>query len=133
MGKHISNSLYLCYHVMSSDEDLPVVMDIYVGFNGEDELTVSADFHDYEEPGNNCSTAVVVNSDDAREMARRNKVEYAALPRFVAECMWQWRTIINPSFSQVRACFKEITDCLLDEGCRTRIIRTYDRRGRCCW
>lgn len=41
MGKHISDSLYSpCCHIMSSDEDQPIVMDIYVGFNIFGQLVV---------------------------------------------------------------------------------------------
>ena len=35
--------------------------------------------------------------------------------------MAEWRELVNPDFRQVRACFKEITECLLDEGCRLKI------------
>ena len=58
MGKHISDSLYSpCCHIMSSDEDQPIVMDIYVGFNISGQLVVCVDLHDYDEPEYNCSTA----------------------------------------------------------------------------
>lgn len=132
MGKHFSDDLYECRHVMSSDEDLPIVMDIYVGFSQWDELTVSVELSDYEEPWRNCSTAAVVNVDDAHRMAARHGIDYERLPQFIAECMADWRKLINPRFGKVKDCFKEITECLLDEGCRFRIERTCGRGGRIC-
>lgn len=132
MGKHISDRLYFCDHIISSDEDQPIIMDIYVGLTDRDELVISVDYSDYEEPFYNCSTAALVNSDDAHVMAKRHKISYEELPMFISDCMEEWRTIINPSLSNVRDCFKEITECLLDEGCRFRIERTYGVNNYIC-
>ncbi len=132
MGKHISDSLYSpCCHIMSSNEDQPIVMDIYVGFNISAQLAVCVDLHDYDEPEYNCSTAAV-NLDDSHLMARHHRVKHSRLPIFIAECMEEWCEVINPNFNQVRDCFKEITECLLDEGCRFKIVRTYGRGGHMC-
>jgi hypothetical protein len=117
---------------MSSDEDQPIVMDIYVGFNMSSQLVVCVDLHDYDEPEYNCSTAAVVNFDDSHKMARHHCVKHSRLPIFIAECMEEWGYIINPTFTQVRDCFKEITECLLDEGCRFRIKRTYGKGDHMC-
>lgn len=132
MGKHISDRMHSLCHVMSSDEDQPIVMDIYVGFIVLDQLVVSVDLYDYDEPWYNCSTAAIVNIDDARRMAKRHKDRYDNLPKFIAECMSEWREVINPNFEQVKDCFKEITECLLDEDCRLRIERTYGVGGHTC-
>lgn len=133
MGKHISDSLYPpCRHIMSSDEDQPNVMDIYVGFNMYHQLVVCVDLHDYDEPEYNCSTAAVVNLEDSHAMARHHGVKHSRLPIFIAECMEEWGEVINPDFNQVRDCFKEITECLLDEGCRFRIIRTCGKGNYIC-
>lgn len=134
MGKHISDSLYtICCHIMSSDEDQPIVMDVYTGFNISGQLVVCADLHDYDEPEYNCSTAAVVNIEDSQAMARYYNVKHSKLPVFIAECMEEWGELINPDFNQVRDCFKEITECLLDEGCRFRIDRTYGKGGSVCF
>ncbi|WP_290393663.1 hypothetical protein [uncultured Duncaniella sp.] len=133
MGKHFSDSLYSpCCHIMSSDEDQPIVMDIYVGFNISSQLVVCVDLHDYDEPEYNCSTAAVVHLDDSHKMAHLHRVKHSRLPIFIAECMEEWAYIINPTFTQVRDCFKEITECLLDEGCRFRIKRTYGKGNHMC-
>lgn len=117
---------------MSSDEDQPIVMDIYVGFNISGQLVVCVNLHDYDEPEYNCSTAAVVNLEDSHKMARHHRVKHSRLPIFIAECMEEWGEVINPNFNQVRDCFKEITECLLDEGCRFKIARTYGRGGHMC-
>lgn len=134
MGKHISDRFHSCYTIISSDEDQPSSTDIYVGFTMRGELAISIDLTDYEEPWFNASTAAIVNIDDARRMAKRHNIKYEDLPLFICECMEEdWGGIINPTGREVKACFKEITECLLDERCRFKIIRTYGKRGhRCC-
>lgn len=133
MGNHISDSLYPpCCHILSSDEDQPIVMDLYAGFDASGRLVVCVDSSDYDEPEYDCSTAAVVNLDDSRAMARRHRIRHSRLPAFIAECMEEWGEIINPTLSQVRDCFKEITECLLDEGCRFKILRTYGKSGHTC-
>lgn len=118
---------------MSSDDDQPIVMDMYVGFDISQQLIVSVDLHDYDEPEYNCSTAAVVNRWDARAMARRNRLKPSRLPLFIAERMAEWGQVINPTFAQVRDCFKEITDLLLDQGCRLKIIRTHGKSAHTCF
>lgn len=134
MGKHISESLCSpSYLIMSSDDDQPAVMDLYVGFDFRNRLVVCADYSNYDQPSFNCSTAAVVDIDDAHEMARRNGVRYRQLPFFIADCMERWGRIVNAGFGHVEACFKEITECLLDEGCRFRIERTCGSHGFFCF
>lgn len=133
MGKHISDSLYLpCCQIINSDDDQPIIMEIIVGFNQSGQLVICADLYDYEEPEYNCSTAAVVNLEDSGKMARHHRVMHNQLPNFIGECMEEWGEIINPTLSQVRDCFKEITECLLDEGCRFKIIRTYGKDDHMC-
>ncbi len=132
MGKHFADKMHAICVVLSSDEDQPIVMSIMTGFTDRDELAVTIDSSCYEDKGFNCSTAVIVNTADARKMARRHKVKYAELPVFISECMAEWREIVNPDFKQVRACFREITDCLLDEGCRFRLVRTTGNEDLMC-
>lgn len=133
MGKHISDSLYLpCCQIMNSDDDQPIIMEIIAGFNLSGQLVICVDLYDYEEPEYNCSTAVVVNLEDSRKMARHHRVKHNQLPKFIGECMEEWGEIINPTFTQVRDCFKEITECLLNEGCRFKIKRTYGKDNHMC-
>lgn len=115
-------SLDPCCLVMSSDEDQPIVMDLYAGFDARQSLTILLETNDYENSRFECETAVIVNTDDAEAMARRHGVKTDDLPAFIAECMLEWRDIINPDFRQLRDCLKEITECLLDEGCRFKIV-----------
>lgn len=134
MGKHISDSLYLpCCHILNSDDDQPIIMEIIVGFNLTGQLVVCVDLLDYEEPEYNCSTAAVVNLEDSQKMARHHRVKHHHLPKFIGECMEDWDAIINPTFTDVRNCFKEITECLIDEGCRFKIERTYGKGNHMCY
>lgn len=132
MSKIKSDSLHHYALVMESDEDQPIVMQIYVGFDERDNLVVSIDNLDSEDRRYNCSTWASVSKGGAQRLARRHGVELYALPEFIADCMAEWRTIVNADFNQVRDCFKEITECLLDEGCRFRLGRTTGPRDFIC-
>ncbi len=46
--------------------------------------------------------------------------------------MAEWREIRDPWRDDVQACFKEVTECLLAEGCHFRIRRTTGPRGYIC-
>lgn len=125
MGKHISDSLHEpCCHIVNSDDDQPMIMEIVAGFDRSGQLVVCVDYTDYEEPECNCSTAAIVDLEDSRKMAGRHHVKHDELPEFIRDSMEDWRDIVNPTFTQVKDCFKEITECLLDEGCRFTIERT---------
>lgn len=67
-----------------------------------------------------------------KNMALRNKIKYNDLLRFITRHMDDWGEIINASPRQVRECFKEITEFLLDEGCRFKIERTYGKHDWMC-
>jgi len=130
--KFMSETLAVMCHIMSSDEDQPIVQDLGVGFDADKNLLVIIDNVDYEDPHYNCSTAAVVSRPEALRLARRLKVQLHQLPFFIGDCMAEWETVPNPTFSQVQDCFKEITECLLDEGCKFRIRRTRGRHGYVC-
>lgn len=133
MGTHISHSLHGTDYIICSDEDACVIMEIFAGFNSRQELTISLDYIDRDYPENNCSTAVVVNIEDAFKMARKNNVKYSKLPSFIFECMSEWREIINPTIKQIKDCFTEIMDALIEENCRFRLIRTYGSNNFQCY
>ena len=65
-------------------------------------------------------------------MARRHIIDFAELPRFIADCMARWRRSPNMGRGQVLRCFKEITENLLDERCRFRIVRTTGLKDSIC-
>ena len=118
--------------VASSKHSEPQVLRISVGFNTTNELTVSIDsYHRFAAPYN-CSTAAVVNPEDALAMARRHRIDFAELPRFISDCMASWRRSPNMGRGQVLRCFKEITENLLDERCRFRIVRTTGLKDSIC-
>ena len=47
--------------------------------------------------------------------------------------MSDWDEIVNPTIRQVYECFKEVTECILDEGCRFKIKRRYGLHGYMCF
>lgn len=114
-------------HIMCSDEDRTAVEDLIVYINTRKELVVRLDHTDYENARRNRSTLAVVPDDDTSRLAERLDVTLSELPDCIGECMDRWTHIVNPGFRHVRNCFKEITECLLDEACRFR-IHTHSRR-----
>lgn len=111
-------------HIISSDEDQDVVIDIYAGFTKQDDLIISCERSNYNDPRDNLTTAAIVKKHDARLIAKNHHIPYRDIPQLVHDAMNLYREIINPTPQQIIDCFKEITECLLDEGCRFRIIRT---------
>ena len=132
MGKHISESLFSTYLVMSSDDDAPIVRDVVVGFNRDKQITVCIDHCDYEQKEYNCSTGFVVNREDGFKLARKLKVRYSELPYYIAVFMKEWREIINPTLYQAKECFCEIYDNFLAEDCRLKMIYSYGKGGYQC-
>lgn len=118
--------------IMGSDDDQPIVKEIYAGLDSSENLVISIDNVDYKDHRYDCSTWVTVHDEDAEKLMVRYGVERTELPSFIAESMLDWRRIVNPNFKQVKDCFKEITECLLDERCRFKIERTNGPRDYIC-
>lgn len=132
--KHISEKNVTEWSVMCSDEDQPVYNEVLVGINKKLHLIVSIEHINYDDPRNNCSTWAELSTYETLRLARRLKVKPLNLPDFISECMAEdWAYIVNPSLQDTRECFKEITECLLDEGCHFRIKRIADDMNGVCY
>lgn len=136
-SKHLSDGLLATKHIISSDEDQSAVEDLTVGLSTELELYVVIDHSDYGDRRYNCSTAAVVDCDNTSRLAKRHNVAIHELPEFISNYIYEW--IDNNDIdeytggrSDVSACFKEITECLLDERCKFHIRRTYGKDGYSC-
>ncbi len=123
-NRYFDGTIAVGRHIMCSDLDQPAVMDLNVGFTYYGKLAITIDYDDCNHGDAMFSLSAIVDTDTARAMARRNGVKFNDLPDFIADCMSDWGEVVNPDFRCVTACFKEITECLLDEGCRFRIART---------
>lgn len=117
-----SDDLIRCVCVFNSHEDFSIYEAIYAGFDAEFNLIVVSEYSDSDEPQYNRASYAIVNKHEARKLARRLRVEPLALPGAIADAMSAWEDIVCPLPSDVRDCFKDITECLLDEGCRLRIV-----------
>lgn len=118
----------LCY-IFNSHDDFPVVEELYAGFDENFNLIILCEHTDYDEPLYNCSTCAVVSKEDAYRLAKKLKVSVQDLPKEIAESMSDWNDIVCPLPKDVRACFKEITDCLLEDGCHFIINRNPSQNG----
>lgn len=125
-------NLWKCYHIMSSDEDQPVVEDLYVGFDTYMHLVVTIEHIDYEKPEYSCSISAIVNKEDAFNLSKKLKVPMIHLLDVISESMEEYTEIVNADFGQVQECFKEITDCFISEKCLYRIVRKYGKHGFIC-
>lgn len=130
--KRKANEFVISYCVMSSDEDQIVVEDLIVGINANAELIVRVEHNDYEDARYNCSTQAVVSEDNARKLSRRLNVPLIKLPRFISDFMCDWGEMVNAGCVDVQACFSDILERLLDEGCKFRIKRQPGFCGHIC-
>lgn len=133
MDKLKSYSLYHTAWIMGSDVDQPIIMEIYAGFDACDNLIICLDHIDYEDRRYDCSTWICVGKNDAETLAEKLDTDYLSLPYFIGVSMEDWGRIVNADFNEVKACFQEIYECLLDEGCRLRIERSYGKHGYMCY
>lgn len=127
MGNHFTEEIHGPYFIMCSDEDQPKVMDLYAGYNSRKQLVIACDFSDYDDEGHNCATAAIVDKEDAEALAKRLDVSFEELPKLISDNMEEWREIINPDCDQVVNCFTEITEMLVEDGCRYKIVRKYGK------
>lgn len=66
----------------------------------------------------------VADKDEALRLARHLGVSLRELPAEIGRSMENWYDIPAPTPSDVRDCFKDITECLVDEGCHFKIFTT---------
>lgn len=134
MKKHqpISSAVIAPCLIMCSDEDLPVVQYLTAGLTTKGGLVIAIDQDDSTDERYNCSTWVEMDYPETRRLARRLGVTLVKLPACISDCMAEWREIRDPWRDDVQACFKEVTECLLAEGCHFRIRRTTGPRGYIC-
>lgn len=127
-----STDLFLSYSVLNSDDDGNPFAEIVVGYDKKLNLVVLLELTDYDYPEFSSSARVVVSKDEAYELAKRLNVPMVSLSEVILDSVdEEYYKIINPSIKVVRDCFKEIIDCFIEEHCRIRIERMYDKRG-CC-
>lgn len=124
-----SDDLIRCVCVFNSHEDFSVYEAIYIGYDEYLNLIIMCEHTDYEDTSSDCATLTILNKHEAWSLARRLKSSLPNLPLEIAGYMAEWNEIVCPMPSDVRNCFKEITDCLLEEGCHFRIIRKLSANG----
>lgn len=121
--------LICCSYIFNSHEDFSVVEDLYAGFDNDFNLIILCEHTDYDAPDYNCAICAIVKKEEAYRLAKRLKVSLCELPMEISNSMSEWNEIACPMPRDVRDCFKEITECLLEEGCRFKIERTYGKEG----
>lgn len=124
-----SDDLIRSICVFNSHEDFSVYEAIYAGFDSNLNFVVMCEHTDYDNSAYDCATYAVLNKHEATRLAKRLKVSLLNLPMEIAGAMSEWDEIVCPMPSDVRDCFKEITECLLDEGCHFAIERKVSRNG----
>lgn len=125
-------NLWTFCHIMSSDEDQPVVEDLYVGFDEDMCLVATIEHINYDNPEYSCSVSAIVGKDDAFTLSKRIKVSMKQLPDAISEFTEEYTEIVNADFKQVQECFKTIIDWFIDKNCPYRIARKYGKDGFIC-
>ncbi|MGI6220039.1 MAG: hypothetical protein ACOYJE_09345 [Bacteroidaceae bacterium] len=125
-------NLWKWRHVMSSDEDQPVVEDLYVGFDADMRLVVTLEHVDYDEPEYSCSVSAVVDKEEAFVLSKKLGVTMMELPDALGDSVDEYAETANACFRQVQECFKAIVDGLLSEKCPYRLVRKYGKHGFIC-
>lgn len=124
-----SDDLIRCVCVFNSHEDFSVYEAIYAGYDDSLNLIIMCEHTDCDEPDYDCATYAILSKHEATRLAKLLKVTISNLPLEIAESMSEWDEIVCPLPSDVRNCFKEVTECLIDEGCHFRIKRKSARNG----
>ncbi len=124
-----SDDLIRCVCVFNSHEDFSVYEAIYVGYDDNLNLVIICEHIDYDEPDYDCATYAILSKYEATRLAKRFKATLLNLPLEIANSMSEWDEIVCPVPRDVRNCFKEITECLIDEGCHFRINRKFSAKG----
>lgn len=124
-----TDDLFLCCCIMSSDDDQLVTADIYAGFDSDFNLVIMLVYDDFDHPHRNTTTCAIVRKDEAYRLSRRLRVPMTKLPDVIYDSMDHYGNIVNATPSQVRACFKEITDSLVADRCHFRISSRAEARN----
>lgn len=107
--------------IFSSHEDFSVMESLYAGFDRDLNLLVLCRHEDDDHPENNRTTCAVVDKDEAYALSKKLGVAMRDLPETLADIMKDYRRIPCPMPSDVRRCFKDLTEVLLDEGCKMKV------------
>ena len=62
--------------------------------------------------------------EEAYKLSRKLNVSINDLPREISNAMSHYEKINCPEPSDVRDCFREITECIVEEGCKFKMIKT---------
>lgn len=119
-----SEDLICCCDVFGSHEDFSVAVNIYAGFDVDFNLVIMCGSSDTDNSGGYNSTYAVVDKDEALRLARHLGISLRELPAEIGRSMEEWCEISAPTPTDVRNCFKDITECLVDEGCHFTILTT---------
>lgn len=115
--------------VFCSHDDFSALEELWAGFDNRFNLIIMCEHTDYDDPAYNCATYAILSKAEAFRLAKRLKVGLKELPREICEAMDDWNDIACPFPSDVKDCFKEVTEALLDEGCHFRILRKSGKNG----
>lgn len=123
------NDLICCALVFNSHEDFSVYEEIYAGFDHEFNLMIVCEHSDSDDPDYNCATYAMMDKEEAFRLAKKLSVSLKELPTEISRSMEEWGTLPCPTPSDVKDCFKDITECIIEEGCHLKICRSPSKNG----
>ncbi len=129
----MNRELWTTRLIMSSDEDQPIVEDLFAGFDESMNFIVAVEHTDYSDKDSSCLVYAVVSLEDAFNLAKGYGVPVKELADAIADSVSEYTEIINPYLSDVSDCFKEIIGSFTDKKCRFKVFREYGKDGYICF
>lgn len=93
--------------LIETDEDLPILAVVFVGFNDNGCLVLKYEFVNYEVPSESYTKYAVVEKEDAYTLAKKVNVSLIQLPAYIFE-RYGVRPLCQAVNSEALALFKEI-------------------------
>lgn len=129
----MNRELWTTYLIMSSDEDQPVVEDLYAAFDESMNFILAVEHTDYDFRDSSCMVYAVVSREEAFKLAKAYGVSVKELPKAIAESVSEYTEMVNADLSDVSDCFREITDLFTEKNCRFKVLREYGKDGYICF
>lgn len=118
------NDLICPNFIFGSHDDFSIILDLYVGYDNDFNLVILCEQTNYERPDSICALCAIVEKEEAYKLSRKLNVSMNDLPREISNAMSHYEKINCPEPSDVRDCFREITECIVEEGCKFKMIKT---------
>lgn len=106
--------------LIETDEDLPIVATVIIGFDDNGGLVLEHEIMDYEVPEESCTKYAVVEKQEACALAKKVKVSLIQLPAYVLK-KYGVLPFGQAVPSEARTLFKAILDFFVSYGVKYQL------------